>query len=235
MSHLSVHPLSVEKQTLRLENIRLKRGARLILDKVELEIAQGELVLMTGQNGSGKSTLLKIVAGLLKPDQARIIIHPHDGQKRAYNWPRMKKVLRQKICYLHQQPYLFHGSVFENVAYGLKRQSVAKDQIRQKVVQVLEDFALIDLIERDCRELSGGEKQRVAIVRSWITQPDIMLLDEPFSNMDKESRKKSYTLINHLCQENIAIVLTSHDPLLGELNFSQHVHLFKGNITRKPV
>ena len=59
MSHLSVHPLSVEKQTLRLENIRLKRGARLILDKVELEIAQGELVLMTGQNGSGKSTLLK--------------------------------------------------------------------------------------------------------------------------------------------------------------------------------
>ncbi len=225
----------INKATLSLKNISFKRATRAILDKVDINISQGELVLMTGQNGSGKSTLLKIMAGLLKPQQAEISFVPYNGQQGVYSWSRMKKLLRQKVCYLHQHPYLFHGSVFDNVAYGLKRQSLTKEQIKQGVTQALEDFSLENLSHRDCRELSGGEKQRVAMVRSWITQPEIMLLDEPFSNMDKASRRKSYALIKSMCKQNIAIVLTSHDPLIGELDFNQHVHLFKGNISHKPV
>ncbi len=190
---------------------------------------------MTGQNGSGKSTLLKIIAGLLKPLQAQVSFVPHDGQQGSYPWSRLKKLLRGKVCYLHQHPYLFHGSVYDNVAYGLKRQNMSKQEIEQRVVQALQDYALESLIYRDCHELSGGEKQRVAIVRSWITRPEIILLDEPFSNMDKESRKKSYALIKQMCQQDITIVLTSHDPLIGELSFDQHVHLYQGKITHKSI
>ncbi len=223
----------MDNWSVRFNNIGLKRGSRVVLNGVDIQLSNAELVLMTGQNGSGKSTLLKILAGLLKPEQAYISLSPHNGQQLEHNWSRMRRVLRQRVCYLHQQPYLFHGSVFDNVAYGLKRKGLSGEQIKQQVSRMLEEFSLQDLINRDCRELSGGEKQRVAIVRSWITQPDIILLDEPFSNMDKESRRKCYTLINHLCRDNIALVLTSHDPLSGELDFTQHIHLYQGKITHK--
>ena len=225
----------IKKASLSLNRVCFKRGTRTILDNVDFSVSQGELVLMTGQNGSGKSTLLKIIAGLLKPQQAQVSFMPHDGQQGSYPWSRLKKLLRRKVCYLHQHPYLFHGSVYDNVAYGLKRQKMSKQEIEQRVVHALQEYSLESLIHRDCHELSGGEKQRVAIVRSWITRPEIILLDEPFSNMDKESRKKSYALIKQMCQQDITIVLTSHDPLIGELSFDQHIHLYQGKITHKSV
>lgn len=216
--------------TMELNHISFLRDKRLVLDDISLQISNNDLILMTGQNGSGKSTLLRIIAGLLKPTSAEIK-YEHNSR----NWSQIRNVLRQRICYLHQQPYLFHGTVFENVAYGLRRKKVSAVQIKEKVYQALQDFSLDNLMNRDCRELSGGEKQRVAIVRSWIIRPEIILLDEPFANMDKESRLKCYELINQLQMDNIAVILTSHDPQGGQLNFNQHLHLYQGKMVPKKL
>jgi len=213
---------------IKMNHIAFQHKERLILDDINLQIRHNDFILMTGQNGSGKSTLLRIIAGLLKPSMAQISSGHH-----KQSWPQARNMLRQRICYLHQQPYLFHGTVFDNIAYGLRRKKVPKQEIGHRVNLALQTFSLESLINRDCRELSGGEKQRVAIVRSWIIKPDIILLDEPFANMDKESRFKSYDLINQLQHNDIAVLLTSHDPQMGALNINQHLHLYQGKMVSK--
>ena len=218
-----------------LEHISFQRDKHLIRDDISLQISNKDFILMTGQNGSGKSTLLRIIAGLLKPATADISIADGKGRPDSRSWLKSRNRLRQRICYLHQQPYLFHGTVFDNVAYGLRQKKVSRQQINERVNQALQTFSLQDLINRDCRELSGGEKQRVAIVRSWIIKPDIILLDEPFANMDKESRLQLYVLINQLQRDDIAVVLTSHDPQKGSLNFNKHLHLYQGKMVPKKI
>ena len=217
-----------------LQHISFQRDKHLILDDISLQISNKDFILMTGQNGSGKSTLLRIIAGLLKPATADISIADGKGRP-SCSWLKSRNRLRQRICYLHQQPYLFHGTVFDNVAFGLRQKKVSRQQINERVNQALQTFSLQDLINRDCRELSGGEKQRVAIVRSWIIKPDIILLDEPFANMDKESRLQLYVLINQLQRDDIAVVLTSHDPQKGSLNFNKHLHLYQGKMVPKKI
>lgn len=216
--------------TIELNHICFERNKLLILDEISLKISNNDIILMTGQNGSGKSTLLRIISGLLKPNAAEIRIDYIEQ-----NWLQARNILRQRFCYLHQQPYLFHGTVFDNVAYGLRRKKLSSKEIKDQVNHALQTFSLGNLANRDCSKLSGGEKQRVAIVRSWIIKPDIILLDEPFANMDKESRFKFFELINQLSQDNIAVLFTSHDPQKGELEFNQHLHLYQGQMIVKPV
>ena len=185
---------------------------------------------MTGQNGSGKSSFLKILSGLLKPDT--FMLYKSDKNT---SWSASRKYLRKHFCYLHQTPYLFSGSVHDNIAYGLKQRGLSKSEINYKVNEILKTISLQHLSKRDSRTLSGGEKQRVAIARSWVINPTFILLDEPFTNMDKHSRHKCYDVINQLKESNTGFILTSHDPQNGELYFNRHLHLYQGNISEKEV
>ncbi|WP_052761104.1 energy-coupling factor ABC transporter ATP-binding protein [Sedimenticola thiotaurini] len=215
---------------LKLQHLTFNRGERTILKDLSLEFRSGELILLTGQNGSGKTTLLRILAGLLKPGQVRFEI---EGKQR--NWRQTYHYLREQVCYLHQQPYLFDSSVSDNIAYGLKRKKMARRAIRSRVAEALELISLEHLAERNCQELSGGEKQRVAIARAWAISPRLMLLDEPVSNLDKRSREISYDLINQLQQQQIGVVYTSHEPQTGKLRLNRHIHLYDGELTTKPL
>ncbi len=215
---ISMHHVSIARQHCR------------VLIDIDLQINSDDFILLTGQNGSGKSTLLRIIAGLLKPDLAQI---SSNGFSSA--WPKAKKYLRQHVCYLHQHPYLFNGTVFDNIAYGLRQKKLPREEINHRVEQALKSISLEHLANRDSRELSGGEKQRVAIARSWIISPRLILLDEPFANMDKESRIQTYQLINQLKNDNIGVIVTSHDPQKGELDFNQHMHLYQGKMSHKAI
>ena len=215
---------------LSLQHLTFRRGERTILGDVSLEFRDAELVLLTGQNGSGKTTLLRILAGLLKPQQARLVL-----EGRELSWRRCRPLLRREICYLHQQPYLFDCSVEENIAYGLRRQRLPRKVIREKVQQALQLASLQHLAGRNSRELSGGEKQRVAIARAWVLTPRLMLLDEPVASLDKRSRSRTYGLMSELQQQGISVIYTSHEPQLGDLRLSRHIHLYQGQLSHKPL
>ncbi len=217
----------------KLTDISYQVNKQNILKGIDLTVSTENYILMTGQNGSGKSTLLKIISGLLKPDSGNISTHADIDNFRS--WSAAKTILRQHFCYLHQIPYLFAGSVYDNIAYGLKRMNMNRDAIDARVNEALQVVDLHALSQRNSHALSGGEKQRVAIARSWVIRPDFMLLDEPFANMDKHSRSETYSIINQLKENNIGIIITSHDPHHGELNFNRHLHLYQGQMSEKDI
>jgi len=224
------HQMKATEVNVNLEKVSLSINKQIILDNLSLQLSSLHSILMTGQNGSGKSTFLKIISGLLKPDTFRL--SKSDTNK---SWSASRKYLRKHFCYLHQTPYLFSGSVHDNIAYGLKQQGLSRYEIDHKVNEALKIIALQNLSKRDSRTLSGGERQRVAIARSWVTSPSFILLDEPFTNMDKHSRHNCYDVINQLIEYNTGIILTSHDPQNGELSFNRHLHLFQGTINEKDL
>ncbi|MCU7835304.1 MAG: energy-coupling factor ABC transporter ATP-binding protein [gamma proteobacterium symbiont of Taylorina sp.] len=221
---------TAEGLKVQLDNINLCKNKQIILQNIQVTLSSDDFILMTGQNGSGKSTFLKIIAGLLKPDSFNL---NYSEQLKNNSWQSSKKFLRQHFCYLHQTPYLFSGSVYDNIAYGLKYRGLNKAEISHKVHEALELISLPHLVQRNSQVLSGGEKQRVAIARSWVIQPNFILLDEPFANMDKHSRHRTYATINQLKEDNIGIIITSHDPHRGELDFNKQMHLYQGIISEK--
>ncbi|MCB1859645.1 MAG: ABC transporter ATP-binding protein [Gammaproteobacteria bacterium] len=214
---------------LTLWKLSFSRGDRIILRDISLSIRPGDLTLLTGHNGAGKTTLLRILSGLLPPDYAELEYHgskhPYDRQSRSF--------LRRNTCYLHQQPYLFDATVFDNIAYGLRRRGLCKQDITERIKTALQATDLEYLAQRHSHQLSGGEQQRVAMVRAWILSPQLMLLDEPVANMDKPSRRKGLSLINHMRRDGIAVILSSHDPQHGELEITRHLHLYQGSMAIK--
>jgi len=216
---------------LRLRNLQFSRKGRGILHDLSLDLSPGELILLTGPNGSGKTTLLRIIAGLLAPDRALL----DTRERQQLDWQSCSPYLRAHSCYLHQQPYLFDASVYDNIAYGLKCQKLQRAEIEARVRDGLERATLEHLAQRHSRELSGGEQQRVAMLRAWVLAPRLMLLDEPVANMDKLARRQCLSLINQLQQDRIGVILTSHEPQQGRLNITRHLHLYQGEMTEKPL
>ena len=200
---------------------------RRLLDVARLDIHRGACLLFTGENGAGKTTLLKILAGLEPPDAADV---EYRGARRS--WRQARRCFRGAVIYLHQHPYLFDASVFDNVAYGLHRAGFPPPEIGRRVAMALARAGLAHLAARNARRLSGGEQQRVALTRAWVLAPEILLLDEPTTSMDHESRERTYFLIQRLKAEGIGVVIASHElQRLGALA-DVHLHLHAGTLRR---
>ena len=178
-----------------------------ILRKIDLSLFPGKCILLTGKNGSGKTTLLKIIAGLEIPEKAEIEL---SGKSRC--WKKVMPIIRKEIIYLHQQAFLFSGTVESNVAYGLRFTSLTREQRRESLKKALEWSGLTELAKQQANTLSGGVQQRVAFTRAWILKPKVLLLDEPVSNMDQESREQAYLLMQRMKSAGMSIVITSHVP-----------------------
>ena len=180
-------------------------GRRRILEGVDISLAAGECQLLCGENGAGKSTLLRILAGMERPDRAEV-----RGDGVPITWRKARKRLLSECIYLHQQPYLFEGSVRYNLNYPLKglranREALIRDGLKWS--------GLTPLADQPVHQLSGGERQRVALVRAWLRRPRVMLLDEPTANMDAGCRQRTVELLQVLKQEGVALVIATHDPL----------------------
>jgi len=192
---------------LRLTDVRKTLpGGRQLLDIEELSVNAGRCLLLTGPNGVGKTTLLKILSGLDPPDHAFVEYH---GVRLP--WPAARRRYRHDVIYLHQQAYLFDNTVFENVRYGLRRRGLEREEINTRIRRALEWAGLSHLAQRNARELSGGEKQRVALTRALVLQPRMLLLDEPFSGLDENARSRTGFLIQRIKSDNVAVVVTSHE------------------------
>lgn len=206
---------------LEIRNLRKTIGGQPLLDIPALVIEASQCLILSGKNGVGKTTLLKIVAGLEPPDSADVVY-----RGLTLPWRIARDIYCRDVVYLHQTPYMFDRSVVDNVAYGLRRSGMPRNEIALRVAETLEWAELAHLAKRNARQLSAGEKQRVALARARVFSPRILLLDEPISSMDLESRERTYFLIQRLKSEKIGVVVTSHElqqiAAIGDVHLRLH-------------
>lgn len=190
---------------LKIENVTKKFGEFTAVDNISLDIYKNELFCLLGGSGSGKSTLLRILAGFESASSGRILI---DGMDMAgvQPWNRPVNMMFQSYA-------LFpHLTVADNVAFGLRREGVARNEVKQRVEQMLDMVQLGHLGKRKPNQLSGGQRQRVALARSLIKRPKLLLLDEPLGALDKKLREETqFELINIQEQLGVTFVVVTHD------------------------
>ena len=184
-------------------------GDRAVLNGVSFQVLRGETKIIIGASGSGKSTILKLIMGLDRPDEGRILV---DGQDITQLKEHELVAVRQKIGMVFQESALFDSlTVRENVAYRLYELAVDESAIDHRVRQVLGFVGLEDAIDKMPSELSGGMKRRVALARALIGEPDTMLYDEPTAGLDPVTSKKINELIIALRDtKNVTGVFVTH-------------------------
>ena len=208
-----------------LEGVHKRFGDRMILDGAGIALGAGRAYVLTGDNGSGKSTLLRIFAGL-EPAQGRL--HFESCEFALGSYPGH---VRREIIYVHQHPYLFQTSVEKNIAYGLRARGAPSAGIAQQVDRAIAWARLQAVRLTPPHKLSGGERQRVALARAWLLEPKLLLLDEPTSSLDPESREQVIALIAAICAEGRATVLIAcHDRELIDLPGMVRLHIEYGRI-----
>ena len=190
---------------LKIENVTKKFDDFTAVDNVSLDIYENELFCLLGGSGSGKSTLLRMLAGFEEPTSGRILI---DGVDMAGIEP-----WKRPVNMMFQSYALFpHLNVFENVAFGLKREGIKKSEVKERVMEMLEMVQLGHLSKRKPDQLSGGQRQRVALARSLIKRPKLLLLDEPLGALDKKLREETqFQLMNIQEQLGVTFVVVTHD------------------------
>ncbi|MGC4396894.1 ABC transporter ATP-binding protein [Hydrogenophaga sp. T2] len=175
------------------------------VDEVSLSIAKGEIFALLGSSGCGKSTLLRMLAGFEKPTSGRLLL---GGQDLAALPP-----YERPVNMMFQSYALFpHLSVWENVAFGLKREGLPADQIAKRVDEMLALVQLTPYAKRKPHQLSGGQQQRVALARSLAKRPKLLLLDEPLGALDKKLREQTqFELVNIIEKVGVTCVMVTHD------------------------
>jgi tungstate transport system ATP-binding protein len=192
----------------RLNTIRKCFGSNVVLDIDRLTIVESRLYTLIGANGAGKSTLLNILAFLSPPTAGEIF---YAGKRVDWNHGSVEEP-RRKVTLLHQSPYLFEGTVHSNVAFGLKARGIPGEERRRTVEKALDIVGLQGFGDRKSRELSGGETQRVAMARALALKPEVLLLDEPLANIDRETTGLLETVIASLPGQGTTVVMTTHNP-----------------------
>ena len=183
---------------------------------VSFDISQGEFVSIMGPSGSGKSTCMNMIGCLDRPTSGIVKIN---GKETAKMSEKELSVLRnQTIGFVFQQYHLISSmNVIENVMLPLKYQKVDRNSRHEKALAALESVGLAERIHHKPHELSGGQKQRVAIARAMVTQPKILLADEPTGALDTETGKQVMEMFRKINREqNTTIIIVTHDPRIGE-------------------
>ena len=193
------------------------RGQRLI-DGIDLYLARGPRTVLMGPNGAGKSLLLRLLHGLLRPTSGSICWAGGSGAAR-----------RQAMVF--QRPVLLRRSTAANVAYALRVQKVSAGERKSRLAAVLNAAGLGHLSHRPARVLSGGEQQRVALARALATQPEVLFLDEPTSNLDPASTQAIEELILQAHRDGTKIVLVTHDVGQARRMADEVVFVHHGKVT----
>jgi spermidine/putrescine ABC transporter ATP-binding subunit len=198
-------PAGREDVAVRLDNVTRRFGAVVALHEASLQVRRGELMTLLGPSGCGKTTLLNLIAGFLAPDSGEIAI---DGA-RVTDLPTW----RREIGMMFQNYALFpHMSVASNVGYGLRARRLPKPEIARRVAAVLDLVKLSGLEDRRPRQLSGGQQQRVALARALVVRPKVLLLDEPFSALDRNLRAAMQVELRDIQRKlGVTTIFVTHD------------------------
>lgn len=199
--------MSISTPVFEARDLQVIRGGSLILNIPTLAIADGEILSLIGPNGAGKSTLLQALSALLKPTRGRILFR---GSEIGAQLPVLE--YRRKLAMILQDPLLFDTTVYNNVASGLKIRGMKRDRIEPIVNRALERFGIAHLRDRSARTLSGGEARRASMARAFATEPEVLLLDEPFSALDPVIRESLIEDLEHVLHETrMTTIFVTHD------------------------
>ena len=190
------------------ERLSYRYGSGFHLQVDHLALSSGRIYAVYGANGSGKTTLLNILALLTMPQEGRILLEgrPVNGAD-----PARCRRYRRRVTLLMQQVYLFRSTVFENVAAGLRFRGVAKQAIEERVTHMLKKVGLEEFAHRPAHSLSGGEAQRAGLARALVTEPEVLLLDEPTASVDAVHGRQIEVILRETCKlRRMTVVLSTH-------------------------
>ena len=189
-----------------IKNLLVQRNGRDSLKIESLTIKKGETLAVVGPNGAGKSTFLLTLADLLKPVRGEVRFH----EKPLKEWDELE--YRRKIAFVFQDPLLMDMSVKDNIGLGLKFRGVKKESAREQVLKWSKAMGVDSLLNRRAGQLSGGEAQRVSLARAFVLDPELLLMDEPFSAVDPQTRSQLLKdLSKVLAQDHRTTIFVTHN------------------------
>ncbi len=198
---------------LRLQSLGFSAGGKDLLSGVDLTIPQGQRLMILGPNGAGKSLLLRLCHGLLVPDRGRVVWADGSARVRAQ-------------AMVFQRPVMLRRSARANLDHALALAGVGRRERAVRIDAALERFGLRPLADRGARLMSGGEQQRLALARAWLTRPEILFLDEPTSALDPGATRLIEEIIQGFSADGMTIVMTTHN--LGQARRLADQVLFLG-------
>ena len=219
-----------DNRLVEISNLSKRFDKLVVLDNISIDVHKGENLVVFGRSGTGKSVLLKCIIGLLKPDSGYVHIEGKDVINMSIK--ELNKA-RKKIGFLFQSGALYDSmTVRENLGFTLvKNTDLSKDQIEEKVVNALQKVSLEHSIDKMPSELSGGMRKRVALARSIITEPELMLYDEPTTGLDPITSKEISELILNLQKSlNMTSIVVTHDLICANIIADRAIFLKEGKI-----
>jgi ABC-type lipoprotein export system ATPase subunit len=224
MDHIQCKDVSLTISRAGMQN-------KIIIDCVTVEFKAGRMVLIIGATGVGKSTFLHILAGLIRPTEGEVRV---DGERLSRWTSYHRDMWRRKLGVVFQQPHLIAGlTVLENVCLPLIPRKMTIKEIRKKGINALEQMGLVHLAGDMVVSLSGGERQRIASARAIVSEPEMILADEPTAHQDSENVFRLIHILERYKRKNSLVIVASHDPRLVESHrFDDCFRIENGKLAR---
>ena len=217
------------QKKIEIKNLYKQFGPKIVLEDLNLDIYEGEILCILGKSGTGKSVVMKHLVGILEPDQGDIIV---DNTSYIHANEKTKVDIEKKYGILFQGAALFDSmNVYDNVAFGLRRQKIGESEIKTIVTDLLTEVGLRGIEDKMPGELSGGMQKRVGLARSIALKPEIMLYDEPTTGVDPITAMAVNALITKMRERfNITSIVITHDMKSASIIADRIAMLYQGNI-----
>lgn len=211
---------------IRFDQVELAFGSKKVLNRLSFEIAEQGVTAIMGPNGAGKSLCLRMMAGLIQPDSGQVLYHLN------------KEIPRHLIGFVFQRPVLLRRSVLDNLVHALKLADVTKTDRLPRALELLELGELLHHATSPARKLSGGEQQRLALLRALAAKPKLLFLDEPCASLDPYATMLIERVVQQVAAQGVKVVLVTHDQGQASRLSSQVIFIHQGrhiesNLTKK--
>jgi lipopolysaccharide export system ATP-binding protein len=208
------------QELLRTENLTKTYKRRTVVDGVSIQVRQGEIVGLLGANGAGKTTSFRMVVGMIKPDNGKVMFQGKDVSRMP-----MYRRARLGLGYLSQESSVFRNmTALDNILAVLEARRVPRKERLERAMSLLEDLQLTHLKDSLACNLSGGERRRLEVSRALATEPSLLLLDEPFAGVDPITVEEIQRILSKLSARGIAILITDH-AVLETLRISDRAYI----------
>ena len=221
----------MDKLIFKVRDLKKVYNNKIVLDVDNLNFQEGKIYAIVGPNGSGKTTLLNILNLLEKPDEGQIFFYDQEITNKS-NSDTLE--IRRKITLVNQDPFLFHSTVYDNIAYGLKIRSIPPKVQKSRIRSALNIVGLSGFKDRKANQLSGGEVQRVVIARALVIEPEILFLDEPTTSIDQKHIDVVERVIKKIKKEiKTTVIFTTHDLSQAYRLADEVISLLDGKIIKQ--